>query len=277
LVLTGHSLGGMYASLLLFGINQPQVLELEMSKAARALITSATAVTFGAPMVFGHDPAKKFPADFVELMKKKYVNYMNENDPCPRAWSELDLDEFLDAAQELVTKLSADIPYVQSTLDFAFWLCVLVMGALLCIRLCSWIGAQQEVASVDGWIKTAVYQRGPLPYKRWEKSREERKKAKARLVNGFIIAPILVLLALYLARAPATVSSVFAGQAVARVRDPTGDWARTKQAAKLYKPVGQRIILNPRATFYVTASTIGDHGMVKYIQALEGKATQQIL
>mmetsp|Transcript_13409 Transcript_13409/g.38105 ORF Transcript_13409/g.38105 Transcript_13409/m.38105 type:complete len:606 (+) Transcript_13409:30-1847(+) len=89
LVVAGHSLGGMYATLLMRHVHaHPEFLG-----AARV-----RSVTFGAPMVFGSKKGAPFQRDFVEFMHERHRNFMHMDDPCPRAWA-FDLDKALDIAR----------------------------------------------------------------------------------------------------------------------------------------------------------------------------------
>eukprot|EP00439_Symbiodinium_sp_Y106_P067806 s634_g11.t1 len=74
-------------------------------------------VTFGSPMVFGggSQQAQAFKA----FAQERAVNYVNENDPCPRAWGALNLRQFVEVAaksvqNELVDELGSMTGFVAS-------------------------------------------------------------------------------------------------------------------------------------------------------------------
>jgi len=98
LVLTGHSLGGMYAMCSMYFIwREMQTLVPERSNLrgpGRALLRVARCVAFGAPMCFGQDntnePRDEKYGKFETFLKEKAVNFINAGDPCPRAWSAVD-------------------------------------------------------------------------------------------------------------------------------------------------------------------------------------------
>lgn len=98
LVVTGHSLGGMYAMCSMYFIwREMQTLVPERSNLrgpGRALLRVARCVAFGAPMCFGQDstnePSDEKYAKFETFLKEKAVNFINAGDPCPRAWSAVD-------------------------------------------------------------------------------------------------------------------------------------------------------------------------------------------
>ncbi|CAE7355020.1 unnamed protein product [Symbiodinium sp. CCMP2592] len=98
LVLTGHSLGGMYAMCSMYFIwREMQTLVPERSNLrgpGRALLRVARCVAFGAPMCFGQDntnePTDEKYSKFETFFKEKAVNFINAGDPCPRAWSAVD-------------------------------------------------------------------------------------------------------------------------------------------------------------------------------------------
>lgn len=114
LILCGHSLGGMYATLLMrkiykmlqtdqpdCGLDSPQLW---------ALLQGARCATFGAPMVFGREEGAEFEAEFVEWMLARYRNYAYKNDLAPRAWS-LDLDKFFDmSTAQARAELQGQVP-----------------------------------------------------------------------------------------------------------------------------------------------------------------------
>eukprot|EP00439_Symbiodinium_sp_Y106_P047132 s634_g6.t1 len=85
-IFTGHSLGGMYAAVLLF---------LFWKKMDGAL----------------PDVAREFKA----FAQKRAVNYINENDPCPRAWGAINLCQLVEvAAKRLVDDLGSIKGFVAS-------------------------------------------------------------------------------------------------------------------------------------------------------------------
>lgn len=96
LVLTGHSLGGMYAQAFLHWV-MTEPLE-SIQRGAAQLLFGARAVTFGAPMVFGTNaetPSAGYFLEFEKDFRSRATNFAHEKDPCPRAWSALDLKELL--------------------------------------------------------------------------------------------------------------------------------------------------------------------------------------
>lgn len=110
MVLTGHSLGGLYATAMLLPVFkqlQGQGPGLEMPPGARQLLETVRCVTFGAPMCFGSDPDKAQSPDFLKFeafVRERAVNYMNEGDPCPRAWSAVDPRDLMAKAAEALKR-----------------------------------------------------------------------------------------------------------------------------------------------------------------------------
>lgn len=97
-VVTGHSLGGAYAMMLLFKVAQRLVDAEDVPDEARPLLTSLGCVSFGAPMIFGLRQRSRSPPSWVvECLRGRAVNYVVEDDPIPRCYSEVELDSFLDA------------------------------------------------------------------------------------------------------------------------------------------------------------------------------------
>ncbi|CAE7235536.1 unnamed protein product [Symbiodinium sp. CCMP2456] len=103
-VLTGHSLGGMYAALALYKYWKKKDGQDGASQEVVSLPSNfdVRCVTFGSPMVFGGSShqAQQFKA----FAQKRAVNYINENDPCPRAWGALNLQQFVEVAVKTVQK-----------------------------------------------------------------------------------------------------------------------------------------------------------------------------
>lgn len=111
LVLTGHSFGGLYASAFLYWAfrtrpggdiamdPRPGISEL--------LVHGIRCVTFAAPMCFGtysgSTPSREFD-DFKAFALLRAVNFMNLRDPCPRAWSAVDLRKLVEAAAGFARK-----------------------------------------------------------------------------------------------------------------------------------------------------------------------------
>ncbi|CAE7456936.1 unnamed protein product [Symbiodinium natans] len=115
LVLTGHSLGGMYAmSGMYFIWREMQTCVPERSRLrgpGRALLRGARCVAFGAPMCFGRDgdgPGDEKYSKFEEFLKTKAVNFVNAGDPCPRAWSAVDLRAVIREAAEAMKEQLKD-------------------------------------------------------------------------------------------------------------------------------------------------------------------------
>ena len=105
LVWTGHSLGGMYAQASLFSAWQMldskfSSPDLDVQSTLRTF--QMKCVTFGSPMVFGG--ASEQAMNFRAFAKKRAVNYIHGNDPCPRAWGALNLREFIKQATKGVKK-----------------------------------------------------------------------------------------------------------------------------------------------------------------------------
>ena len=105
LVWTGHSLGGMYAQASLF--SAWQMLNSRFSSPdpnvqSKLRTFEMKCVTFGSPMVFWG--ASEQAMNFRDFAKERAVNYINGNDPCPRAWGSLSLREFIKQATKGVMK-----------------------------------------------------------------------------------------------------------------------------------------------------------------------------
>ncbi|CAE7195127.1 unnamed protein product [Symbiodinium necroappetens] len=101
-IFTGHSLGGMYAALLFYIFWKKK--KDGASKDVVSLLSDfdVRCVTFGSPMVFGGDSPQA--QAFKEFAAKGAVNYINENDPCPRAWGTINLRQFVEVATKSVQK-----------------------------------------------------------------------------------------------------------------------------------------------------------------------------
>mmetsp|Transcript_101511 Transcript_101511/g.295841 ORF Transcript_101511/g.295841 Transcript_101511/m.295841 type:complete len:573 (+) Transcript_101511:52-1770(+) len=108
MVLTGHSLGGLYATGMLLAVfKHRQGSGPELPSGARQLLDSVRCITFGAPMCFGSDPGKEQAPSFLEFeafVRERAVNFMNEGDPCPRAWSAVDPRELMAKAAEALKR-----------------------------------------------------------------------------------------------------------------------------------------------------------------------------
>merc|ERR1712232_1087256 len=108
LVFCGHSLGGMYALVSLFMVfTKSDSFGQKLSCRAQELLKTARSITFGAPMAFGVlDGSQQNAAaeNFRAFAKERALNYIHANDPCPRAWSALDLRRFLQCATEALKK-----------------------------------------------------------------------------------------------------------------------------------------------------------------------------
>jgi hypothetical protein len=110
MVITGHSLGGMYAMGLLYTAYKKRG-DGNIPSGAAQMLRSCRCITFGAPMGFGvnanKEPSPEFKA-FEEHAAKRAVNFMHESDPCPRAWSALDIRDFVmkaaDALKESIVE-----------------------------------------------------------------------------------------------------------------------------------------------------------------------------
>ena len=93
IIFTGHSLGGMYAAVLLFLFWK----KMGSSDVGCLLCNfEVRCVTFGSPMVFGGGSQQA--QDFKHFGQKRAINYINENDPCPRAWGAINLRRFVELA-----------------------------------------------------------------------------------------------------------------------------------------------------------------------------------
>lgn len=96
LVFCGHSLGGIYAAAVLQRLFMER--RTRVTPRVKMLLESMRCITFGAPMAFGRDldasPSEAFDV-FSAFMRQRAVNFIHENDPCPRAWSELDIANFV--------------------------------------------------------------------------------------------------------------------------------------------------------------------------------------
>ncbi|OLP97879.1 hypothetical protein AK812_SmicGene19741 [Symbiodinium microadriaticum] len=118
-VFTGHSLGGMYASLLLYAFWKKMDGTSQASQDVLSVLSGfdLRCVTFGSPMVFGG--FSKQAQDFNLFAQGRAVNYINENDPCPRAWGAINLRHFVEVAarsvqNELVDELGSVKGFVAS-------------------------------------------------------------------------------------------------------------------------------------------------------------------
>jgi len=106
LVITGHSLGGAYATvffavlklILLRSLSFDEVDDIDAR--VLSMLEKAKCVTFAAPMVFGplHGHAE-VSAEFRSTMSSSR-NYMFRNDPVPRAYAKLHLKDYLHAVLE---------------------------------------------------------------------------------------------------------------------------------------------------------------------------------
>lgn len=47
-------------------------------------------------MAFGIDGDGPIPHGFAKTMRRHHINYIFRNDPCPRAWGKLSLQEFIE-------------------------------------------------------------------------------------------------------------------------------------------------------------------------------------
>ena len=106
---TGHSLGGMYAQASLFLAWQmlnSRFSSPDLDVRSKLQTFRMKCVTFGSPMVFGG--ASEQAMNFRAFAKRSAVNYINGNDPCPRAWGALNLREFIKQATKGVMKGVAD-------------------------------------------------------------------------------------------------------------------------------------------------------------------------
>lgn len=103
LVFTGHSLGGMYATSAIAKAFKEFNSFSGKNEKVEKLLRTVRCVTYGAPMCFGHedwearDPCLDTLAHFIS---SRAVNYIHDNDPCPRAWSGFDVKEFIPIAGE---------------------------------------------------------------------------------------------------------------------------------------------------------------------------------
>ena len=98
-ICAGHSVGGMYAALLFYSFWKK--LD-EASQDVLSLLSGldVQCVTFGSPMVFGGSSQQA--REFKDFARKRAVNYINEDDPCPRAWSAINLQQFVKTAAKSV-------------------------------------------------------------------------------------------------------------------------------------------------------------------------------
>eukprot|EP00438_Fugacium_kawagutii_P028902 Skav225406 [mRNA] locus=scaffold2656:556543:558723:+ [translate_table: standard] len=95
-VFTGHSLGGMYAQMFLFQAWK-ETKNINGQKSLGILGRfDLQSLTFGAPMVFGGSSQKA--NEFKQFAKSHAVNYIHADDPCPRAWGNLNLRHFVQQA-----------------------------------------------------------------------------------------------------------------------------------------------------------------------------------
>ena len=86
-VFAGHSLGGMYAQVMLYLAWQ----KIEAG-GLTPLMSSMRCVTFGAPMTFGGGlEGNGQLQSFKSFANRRAVNYVHAHDPCPRAWGSLNL------------------------------------------------------------------------------------------------------------------------------------------------------------------------------------------
>jgi len=69
--------------------------------------------------------------------------------------------------------------------------------------------------------------------------------------------------------------SAFAGSSYIEQGSTTNDWPQIKQTARLYKAVGQQIVLNPQP-FYIHPSTVEHHKINNYIDALASHHTKAV-
>eukprot|EP00439_Symbiodinium_sp_Y106_P074268 s634_g14.t1 len=95
IVFTGHSSGGMYAAVLLF------LFWKKMGSTDVGCLLcnfDVQCVTFGSPMVFGGGSQQA--QGFKAFAQKRAVNYINENDPWPRAWGAINLRRFVEVAAQ---------------------------------------------------------------------------------------------------------------------------------------------------------------------------------
>lgn len=90
-VFVGHSLGGLYAMVCMYKIFMQWYPE-ELDSCSRRLLDTSTCVTFGAPMPFGcSGSGSQRVSSFKAFMYERAVNFIHANDPCPRAWSKVDM------------------------------------------------------------------------------------------------------------------------------------------------------------------------------------------
>ena len=101
-ILAGHSLGGMYAEVLLYLLWKKMESPSQTSKDGVSFLSDldVRCVTFGSPMVFGGSSQQA--QEFKAFAQQRAVNYINENDPCPRAWGTVDLRQFVEVAAHSV-------------------------------------------------------------------------------------------------------------------------------------------------------------------------------
>ncbi|CAE7800573.1 unnamed protein product [Symbiodinium sp. CCMP2592] len=101
-ILAGHSLGGMYAEGLLYLLWKKMDSTSQTSQDVMSFLSDleVRCVTFGSPMVFGGGSQQA--QEFKKFAQQRAVNYINENDPCPRAWSAVDLRPFVEVAAQSV-------------------------------------------------------------------------------------------------------------------------------------------------------------------------------
>ena len=110
-VLTGHSLGGMYAQALLYLVWE-EVTKAAPPEAIPALLSHVHCVTFGSPIVFGgqSDKAQKFLAFAFD--NNRAVNYIHAHDPCPRACGSINLRQFVETSAGAAKKGLREQGYV---------------------------------------------------------------------------------------------------------------------------------------------------------------------
>ena len=101
-IFTGHSLGGMYAALLFYIFWKKKTDGASKDVVSLLSDFDVRCVTFGSPMVFGGDSPQA--QAFKEFAAKGAVNYINGNDPCPRAWGAINLRQFVSMATKSVQK-----------------------------------------------------------------------------------------------------------------------------------------------------------------------------
>ncbi|CAE7344409.1 unnamed protein product [Symbiodinium natans] len=101
-IFAGHSLGGMYAAVLHYLLWKKMDSTSQTSQDVVSFLSDleVRCVTFGSPMVFGG--GSKQAQEFKAFAQQRAVNYINENDPCPRAWAAMDLRPFVEVAAHSV-------------------------------------------------------------------------------------------------------------------------------------------------------------------------------